>query len=64
MKSEEYREALDASSEECRVKREEYLADDIQSNGNLNWLSLSGRRAKPSSLSTLNSSLKGGRRVK
>jgi hypothetical protein len=37
---------LDASSEECRVKSEEYHADDIQSNGNLN-----------SSLFTLNSSL-------
>ena len=57
VKSEKSREALDASSEECRVKSEESHADDIQSNGNLNWLSPSGRRAKPSSLFTLHSSL-------
>ncbi len=46
VKSEESREALDASSEKLRVKSEKSHADDIQSNGNLN-----------SSLSTLHSSL-------
>jgi MFS family permease len=45
-------------SEELRVKSEESPADYMQSNGNSNWLSPSGRRAKPSSLFTLNSSLK------
>ena len=44
-------------SEELRVKSEKSPADNIQSNGNLNWLSPSGRRAKPSSLFTLHSSL-------
>ena len=39
------------------MKSEEYLADDIQSNGNLNFsLTLNNS----SSLSTLHSSLKGG----
>ena len=45
-------------SEELRVKSEKSHADSHQSNGNLNWLSPSGRRAKPSSLFTLHSSLK------
>ena len=54
VKSEESREALNASSEKLRVKSEKSHADDIQSNGNLNFsLTLNNS----SSLSTLNSSL-------
>ena len=54
VKSEESREALDASSEKLRVKSEKSHADDIQSNGNLNFsLTLNNS----SSLSTLHSSL-------
>ena len=60
---ENYCEALGASSEELRVKSEECPADKKQANSNSNWLSPSGRRAKPSSLFILHSSLPSAARI-